>query len=78
MFLDEKILRIVASALYSPNELASYLGIQPRTLETWRRKQLHPELKFQRVGRRIRYRGRDILTFLNQGARPKRKRGGAR
>jgi Helix-turn-helix domain len=60
-----RIQRIISSALYSSEELASYLGIQPRTLETWRRLGRHPELRYRRVGRRIRYLGQDVLNFLN-------------
>jgi hypothetical protein len=68
-----KTLRIVPTALYSGKELASYLGIDSRTLETWRRLDLHPELRWRRVGRRIRYLGRDILHFLNDGVSPRPK-----
>jgi hypothetical protein len=67
-------------SLYSAVELAAYLGIKPRTLEVWRRTGEHPELRYRRVGRRIRYLGRDILKFLNDSAspQPKRRRRGAR
>jgi hypothetical protein len=72
-----KTVSILPSALYSSEELARYLGIDPRTLETWRRRGTHPELRYRRVGRRVRYLGSDILNFLNDsvGPRPKRKRG---
>lgn len=72
-----RILSIIPTALYSSVELASYLGIDPRTLETWRRRRTHPELCYRRVGRRVRYLGADILNFLNNSVspRPKRKRG---
>jgi hypothetical protein len=68
-----KTLRIIPTALYSSTELASYLGIDPRTLEVWRRVGRHPELRWRRVGRRIRYLGTDILDFLNDGVSPRPK-----
>ncbi len=73
-----KVFSIISTALYTSEQLASYLGIQPRTLETWRRRRCHPELRYRRVGRRIRYLGSDILHFLADGAspRPKAKRRG--
>jgi hypothetical protein len=67
-----RLLAVVPSALYSSAEVASYFGIKTQTLEGWRRKGLHPELRFRRVGRRIRYLGADVLAFLD--AQPKRKR----
>lgn len=68
------------TSLYSAVELAAYLGIQARTLEVWRRTGQHPELRYRRVGRRIRYLGQDILNFINDDVspQPKRKRRGAR
>jgi hypothetical protein len=78
MVAADKVLSIVPTALYSSEQLASYLGIQPRTLETWRRRRCHPELRWRRVGRRIRYLGSDILNFLNEGASPRSKRCPAR
>jgi hypothetical protein len=76
----KKVLSIVPTALYSTVQLASYLQVQPRTLETWRRRKTHPELRYRRVGRRVRYLGQDILNFINDDVspQPKRKRQGAR
>ena len=72
---------ILPASLYSAPELAAYLRIKPRTLEVWRRTGQHPELRWRRVGRRVRYLGADILKFLNDGASPppktKRRRRGA-
>lgn len=71
---------IDSNSLYSAVELAAYLGIQPRTLEVWRRIGQHAELRPRRIGRRIRYLGKDILRFLDDSAAPppKRRRRGAR
>jgi helix-turn-helix protein len=67
---------IVPTCLYSAVELAAFLGIKPRTLEVWRRTGQHAELKWKRVGRRVRYLGADILHFLDDSTspRPKAKR----
>lgn len=71
---------IHSTSLYSAVELAAYLGIQARTLEVWRRTVQHPELRPRRIGRRIRYLGKDILHFLNGSVAPspKPRRRGAR
>jgi hypothetical protein len=66
---------IIPTKLYSTVELANYLRVHRRTLEGWRRLQTHPELKWRRVGRRIRYLGGDILRFLDDGASPRNRRG---
>jgi hypothetical protein len=69
---------IVPTKLYSTAVLAAYLSIHPRTLESWRRLGTHPELKWTRVGRRIRYSGQAILDFLDDGTSPQPKRRGVR
>jgi len=72
--------RIIPTKLYSTAELAGYLQIHRRTLETWRRLGTHPKLKWKRVGdRRIRYYGADILRFLGDNTtQPRRKSRGVR
>lgn len=69
---------IVSTKLYSTVVLAAFLAIHPRTLESWRRLGTHPELKWTRVGRRIRYSGQAILDFLDDGTSPQPKRRGVR
>ena len=65
--------RINPKQNYLTNELAVLLGVSMRTVESWRRCGIHPELKWHRDGRRIVYVGADVLRFLANG-KPKRKR----
>lgn len=46
---------------YSPAEAAEYLGVSEPTLAKWRC--LHKGPSYQKVGRAITYRGRDLLAF---------------
>jgi hypothetical protein len=66
--------RINPSKLYLTSELAAKLRLHRRTLETWRRLNVHPELKWRRVGRHVRYLGADVLKFLDDSAVPPPKR----
>ncbi|HKY96352.1 MAG TPA: helix-turn-helix domain-containing protein [Gemmatimonadaceae bacterium] len=48
--------------LLTTRELASMLGLKPRTVDTWRVTGEGPP--FVRIGRVVRYRQSDIETFL--------------
>ena len=63
-------LTITPDGLYSTADLAYFLKIHRRTLEAWRRTASMPSLRWVRVGRRVRYRGNDILHFLEDSASP--------
>ena len=66
--------RINPEKFYVTAELALLLGRSVRTLESWRRCNVHPELRWQRRGRYVAYSGRDILRFLLDGASPQPKK----
>jgi len=72
--------RIDPKKLYRTPELAVALRKSARTIESWRRCQTHPGLKWVRGDDgRVAYRGADVLKFLNDSATPpKRKRRGPR
>ena len=44
------------------SEAALWLGIQPKTLHTWRSQGRGP--KFIRIGKRVRYFERDLIAFV--------------
>ena len=50
-------------ALYTPKELAEFLQLQPKTIETMRRR--GDGVKFVKIGRSVRYRGYDINEYLD-------------
>lgn len=52
-------------ALYTSAEVARFLRLQKNTLENWRSRGTHRALRFRRIGRRILYRGEDVLRFVN-------------
>jgi len=54
-----------APELLTPQEVAEFLGVGVGTLTVWRSTGRYP-LKFVRVGRRIRYRRRDVEAFLDE------------
>jgi hypothetical protein len=67
--LGKTRLTLTDGMLWSTQQLAEFLQIKPRTIETWRRLGTHPELVHVRVGRRIRYRHEDVRRFLADGAK---------
>jgi len=54
-------------SLFTPNQLAEYLTLKPKTLETMRRRGDGP--RFIKVGRSVRYRGIDINEYLDEQTR---------
>ncbi len=54
-------------SLLTEKQLAEYLQLKPKTIETMRRRGDGP--KFIRVGRSVRYRGYDINEFLDENTR---------
>jgi hypothetical protein len=50
---------------YIEREAAALLRISASTLRTWRCRKLHPTLKFKKIGNRIIYTGKSLLTFVN-------------
>lgn len=64
---DEKVTEVLATAIYTARETASYLRMKPQTLEVWRCLGRYPNLKATKVGGRIMYRGADILSFVESG-----------
>jgi hypothetical protein len=70
--------RIKPKENYSTPELALILGVSARTLESWRRCQTHPTLRWRRVGRHVTYLGADVLEFLSDttnSPKPRRRHG---
>lgn len=49
---------------YTPSQAAELLGVSAKTLANWRCKG-SPKLRFVKIGARVRYLPRDILTFVN-------------
>ena len=54
------------TALLTPDEVASRLGIKVQTLAAWRCTKRYP-LSFVKVGRTVRYREPDVEAFLASG-----------
>lgn len=54
--------------LLKPTEAAAMLRVQVQTLNVWRCQRRYPELKWIKVGSRIRYRLADIEEFLKSRA----------
>lgn len=50
-------------ALYSPQDVASILGVKVHTLAVWRSTKRYP-LTFIKVGRRVQYRREDVEKFI--------------
>jgi len=50
--------------LLTCDEAAALLQVRPQTLAVWRSSRRHPELRYVRVGRSIRYRYADLLAYL--------------
>jgi len=51
--------------LLSSEEVALLMGIQPKTLATWRATKRY-ELPYVKVGRSVRYRLKDLEDFINE------------
>lgn len=50
--------------LLEPAQVASLLGVRIDTLTVWRCQKRYPELKYIKVGSRVRYRLADVERFL--------------
>jgi hypothetical protein len=57
-------LGINPGSIYASTEVARLLKLAPRTLAAWRYRKSHPELKWRKYGRSVRYLGSDILKFI--------------
>ena len=55
--------RPIFQKLLTPAEAAEILGIKVDTLTIWRSTKRYP-LPFVRVGRRIKYKAEDVLSFI--------------
>lgn len=55
-----------ASKYLKCKDAARLLGVTYQTLELWRRKNIHPELKYTKKGDFIRYHIDDIMGFLSK------------
>jgi excisionase family DNA binding protein len=51
--------------LLTSNQAADYLSISPATLRIWRSTKRH-SIRYTKVGSLVRYRRRDLDTFLEQ------------
>jgi excisionase family DNA binding protein len=56
--------------LFSPEEVAGYLGVPVKTLFQWRYKGVGP--RGLRVGRHLRYRAEDVAAWLERVGDPDR------
>lgn len=54
------------AALLTPEETAKSLGVAEKTLAIWRCHKRYPELRYIKIGRLVRYRAEDVLSFINQ------------
>ncbi|SDL72576.1 hypothetical protein SAMN04488026_11099 [Aliiruegeria lutimaris] len=61
---------IMFDALYTPRDAASLLGVSGRTLERRRRDGLGPRVTLLWENAPPRYRGSDLLEFIERGRRP--------
>lgn len=50
--------------LFTPTEVSAYLNVPPGTLANWRYQGTGPP--FIRVGRLVRYRGREVSAWLEE------------
>ena len=55
--------RPIFQKLLTPAEAAEILGVKVDTLTVWRSTKRYP-LPFVRVGRRIKYKAEDVLSFI--------------
>ncbi|WP_068544713.1 helix-turn-helix domain-containing protein [Thalassotalea crassostreae] len=51
--------------LLNTNEVSDILGVDKGTLNNWRSNNTHPELKYAKLGRSVRYRREDVEKFIN-------------
>ena len=58
---------VLSSPLLNESEAASYLGLKPQTLASWRHFGRYG-LKFYKAGRYVRYRQADLDEWLNSRA----------
>ncbi len=65
MAIDANPKALVSGTLYTPDEVATYLKVNVKTLEVWRATGRYPNLKFKKVGASVRYRGEDVLAFVD-------------
>jgi hypothetical protein len=54
--------------LLKEKEVASLLGLSPRTLQQWRWRGRHDLLRWVQVGRSIRYRPGDVAALVERGS----------
>lgn len=54
----------IPSPLFSPNEAAEYLGVDPKTLCVWRCTKRY-RLPYVKVGRNVRYRLSDLQAWID-------------
>ena len=57
----------IDSDLLTTEEAAEYLGVRPQTLAVWRTTRRY-DIRFVRVGSRVRYRRRDLDAWLESRA----------
>jgi len=50
--------------LWSPGEVAEFLGVSKQTLAVWRCTQRYP-LAYVKIGSRVRYRAADVQQFMD-------------
>lgn len=55
--------------LLTPAQTAELLQIDIRTLAVWRTTRRHKELKFIKLGNRVRYRFTDVVEFIDAQTR---------
>jgi len=65
MTITLETLVVVAGVLYTPEETATFLKLNPKTLEVWRATERYPGRRSTKVGGAVRYWGEDILAFVN-------------
>lgn len=65
----------INSNLLTPEEAALYMGIQPKTLATWRSTKRYG-LRYVKLGRSVRYRLEDLEKFITEGLNGSHNNGG--
>lgn len=65
MSMARKLSELNGDDLLTTQDVASFIGVSVRTVESWRKKGLPP--KYQKFGYKIlRYRAEDVKKFINQ------------
>lgn len=54
----------IPPVLFSPTEVAELLSISEWTLGKWRNKGIH--IPYLKIGRKVRYREKDVYNFLDK------------